>query len=86
MVDILLGMLFQGLGLLMPFHRNFGISGAIENPHNIPISLSIVGHKSLELWLSNSVLGHLRIKVLLKNYLSILVFKLEVEAMAMMHW
>ena len=56
-VDILFGVFFQGLGPMevtgsfKPFNGNFEIATTINNPHSIPISLSTIRHKSLELWL-----------------------------------
>ena len=84
MVDILLGVLLQGLGLvkvanpLTPFHQDFGITRAIDNLHSILISLSTFDHISLELWLWDTIPGHHMINVLLENYLSIHILKLEV--------
>ena len=65
-------------GPLTPFHVNLCITSAINNPHSIPMGLSIVDYESLEVWLWNFMLKYYMDKVLSENYLSILVFKLEV--------
>ena len=86
MVDILLDVFLQALGPvevigpLTAFDRNLGISGAINNLHSIPISLSTFLHESSKLRLWDFVPRHHMVKVFLENYLSILALKLEIVA------
>ena len=73
-VNILLSVLLQGLHPLKvaspftPFDGNFGIACVVNNPDNIPISFSTVCHKSLEVWLWNSALGHDMVRFFQKTF------------------
>jgi hypothetical protein len=69
-------MLFKGLGpmeeacSLLVLHGNCGVTTTVNHPDSIPVFLSIVRHKSLELGLRNTVPCHDIIQVLLEYHLS----------------
>jgi hypothetical protein len=77
--DIRFCMLLKGLDLVeearsfLILHQNRGITTIVNNPESIPIRLSTVRHKSLELGLRDIVLCHYIIQVLSKYTLSSII-------------
>jgi hypothetical protein len=63
-LDVELGVFLQRLGLVeiawffVPFDWNLGISGVIDNPHDVPIGLRISCHEAFEEWFRHSILSH----------------------------
>ena len=86
MLDVLFGVLFQRLGPMEIAHpltagdRNLGITATVDNPNRIPVCLSAVGHKSLELRSRNFMPSHDMIEILPEDDLCIFVLRLEVTA------
>jgi hypothetical protein len=75
-MDIRFCMLLKGLDPVenahppSVFYWNRGITTAIYDPHSIPVCLSTVHHKSLELGLRDTMLCHNNIQVLPKYTLN----------------
>ena len=84
--DIEFGVFLQKLGpmevasSLAPINGNLWISRPIDNPHNFPISLRIVGHEAFEVGLGDPMASHDVVEVMPKKYSSIFVLRLEVAA------
>jgi hypothetical protein len=54
---------------LAPLDRIFGMSGAVDDPHNVPISLRIIRHEDFEVWLRDSMPSHDVVEVMPKKTL-----------------
>jgi hypothetical protein len=73
--DIGFRMLFKGLGPmeearpLLVLHGVYGVTAAVNQPNSIPVCLSTIRHKSLELGLRNTVPCHDINQVLLEYHL-----------------
>jgi hypothetical protein len=65
---------------LAPLDRDLGISGAIDDPYDVPIGLYSVRHEAFEVRLLDSMSSHDVVEVMPEKHLSILVFGLEVAA------
>ena len=65
---------------LMPLHANLSVSATINNPNCILVGLCAMCYKALEMEIRDPMPSCDMIKVLPKDYLSILVLGLEVVA------
>ena len=60
------------------FHGDCRVSRAVNDAHSVPVGLSTVSHKSLELRLRYSMPSHDVVEVLPEDELSFSVLRLEI--------
>ena len=85
-LNVLFGVLLQRLAsmeiasALSVEHRDLGITATIDNPDYIPIGLSAISHKSLEVWQRYTTPSHDVVEIFPKDNLRIFVFGLKITA------